>query len=202
MTGAKMPLKEAIAASPEKGYDSSDKKEALSEDFTVFPDALAEDTPVEDSPLTEEGGEDTPVEDSPLTEEGGEDTPVEDSPLNEEVGEDNEEPLQDYGALAERDLNELKREFPELRSLEHVSGLDNPLRYAALRDLGLTPREAYLATAKRPRPDSRAHLSAAMPRGAGSPGGGMTSRQLAEARELFSDLGESEIRSLYKKVTG
>ena len=107
----------------------------------------------------------------------------------------------DYAALAASDLKELKGEFPELAGLEHISGLDNPLRYAALRDLGLSPREAYLATAKRQRADGRAHLSSAMPKSAGSPGGGMSPRQLAEAREIFSDMSDVEIRALYKKVT-
>ena len=107
----------------------------------------------------------------------------------------------DYAAIAASDLRELKGEFPELAGLEHISGLDNPLRYAALRDLGLSPREAYLATAKRQRADGRAHLSSAMPKGAGSPGGGMSARQLSEAREIFSDMSDAEIRALYKKVT-
>ena len=115
---------------------------------------------------------------------------------------DSEGGERDYASLAAQDLAELQGEFPELGRVKHIAELDNPLRYGALRDLGLSPREAYLATQKRKRPDGRAHLTVAMPKGAGSPGGGMSTRQLAEARELFSDLGDSEIRSLYKKVTG
>ena len=115
---------------------------------------------------------------------------------------DSEGGERDYASLAAQDLAELQGEFPELGRVKQIAELDNPLRYGALRDLGLSPREAYLATQKRKRPDGRAHLTVAMPKGAGSPGGGMSTRQLAEARELFSDLGDSEIRSLYKKVTG
>ena len=54
----------------------------------------------------------------------------------------------DYAAIAEEDLRILKEEFPELYGASDITELDDPLRYAALRDLGLSPREAYLATAK------------------------------------------------------
>ena len=141
----------------------------------------------------EEDGDVTPDEPS---EEDGDEIPD----ASGEDGADTSEGA-DYSAIAALDLKELKGEFPELCGLEHISGLDNPMRYAALRDLGLSPREAYLATARRQRADGRAHLSSAVPRGAGSPGGGMSARELAQAREIFSDMSDVEIRALYKKVT-
>ena len=107
----------------------------------------------------------------------------------------------DYGAVIESDLKELRAQFPELRGIADITELSNPLRYAALRDLGLTPREAYLATSDRPRrPDNRAHLSVAVPRGAGEARGGMSREELLRARELFSGMSDTELQSLYRKV--
>ena len=53
----------------------------------------------------------------------------------------------DYERLEREDIAELCREFPELK-IDSLTELDNPLRYGALRDMGLTPTEAYLATRK------------------------------------------------------
>ena len=118
-----------------------------------------------------------------------------------EGARDGEEAV-DFEKIANADLIALKHEFSELSSLGSLSELENAERYGALRDLGLTPREAYLATAPRPqRQDNRAHLRSAVPIRAGSPDVGISSRELAAARELFSGLSDSEIRSLYKRVT-
>ena len=113
---------------------------------------------------------------------------------------DGAESCSEFEALAAVDLAELKSEFPELRRLSHIAELENGSRYAALRELGLTPREAYLATS-RGVPDGRAHLSPAMPKPAGVPERAMSSRLFREARELFSDMSDGEIRALYKRVT-
>lgn len=106
----------------------------------------------------------------------------------------------DYAQLAREDIATLKSEFPELSEIEDICELNNPLRYAALRDLGLSPAEAYLATAKRaPKRDNRAHLSA-IRTVSYAPQGSMTESEMAMARELFSDISDAEIRKLYKKV--
>lgn len=112
----------------------------------------------------------------------------------------NEEP-KDYSLVIEEDLRALKRDFPELASITDITELDNPMRYAALRDLGLTAREAYLATSdRRTARDNRAHLSPAAPRRAGVPTGGMTRSELERARELFSGMNDAEIQALYRRV--
>ena len=124
-----------------------------------------------------------------------EDEPVEafEEPVDEA---DNENPEE----LSE-DIEELKKDFPEL-DISSITELDNPTRYAALRQLGLSVREAYLATAKRTvKSDSRAHLTDSYPRSAKAPVSTMTRSELREARELFSDLSDSQINQLYKKVT-
>lgn len=107
-----------------------------------------------------------------------------------------------YQELIEKDLEELRLAFPEVRNITDITELENPLRYAHLRDLGLSASEAYLATSpKRQRIDTRAHLTSAVSRIAASPKSSMTRRELDSAREIFSGMSDSEIQNLYKKVT-
>ncbi len=105
--------------------------------------------------------------------------------------------------LVKKDVEELKGEFPELEAIEDITELDDPMRYAALRDLGLTAREAYLATETRqakPK-DNRAHLSPALTKPARTPSGGISRSELLMARSLFPDLSDTEIARLYKRAT-
>ena len=109
----------------------------------------------------------------------------------------------DYAALAARDLGEIKRLAPALAGLSHLAELPNALRYAALRDAGLSVEEAlhaachaYLA----PRAaDNRAHLRSAVPIGAAGTPSRMTAAEMREARELFGDRTEGEIERLYAR---
>lgn len=104
--------------------------------------------------------------------------------------------------ITDNDLEELKEEFPELRDLGSITELANPIRYAALRDLGLSPAEAYILTSrKRMGYDNRSHLTASVPASARSPRGGMSARELSEMRLIFGDISDTEINKLYKKVT-
>ena len=120
----------------------------------------------------------------------------------EEVDTPEEATAIDYNEVARRDIEALRSEFPELSELGSITELDNPMRYAALRDMGLEPREAYLATTKRVRKtDTRSHLTAAAPRSAHSPSNSIHGEELNDARALFSDMTDSEIQSLYRKVT-
>lgn len=121
------------------------------------------------------------------------DIPETATPVNEETV--------NYEAIIAEDLSVLRAEFSELKDITDITELNNPIRYAALRDLGLSPIEAYMATAVRVRRDNRSHLTAAYGRNAVSPNGVMTSKELSDARELFGDLSDSEIQRLYRKVT-
>ena len=91
----------------------------------------------------------------------------ENAPVSEEntdTGVENTE--EDYAALIERDLEVLRNAIPGLEGIRDISELENPVRYGALRDLGLSPEEAFRATTtseRRPRPDNRAHLSSCPP---------------------------------------
>ena len=108
----------------------------------------------------------------------------------------------DYEALAREDAKILASIFPSLRGIESVAELKNPLRYAALRDLGLTPKEAYLATCEPTAAyDNRSHLISTVRDKRGSAEVLMTHSELEAARELFSGLSDREIHALYKKVT-
>lgn len=126
-----------------------------------------------------------------LTEEGG-------------VAADNtatDDEAVDYEAIVSAELASLSREFPEMRGISSITELENPIRYAELRDLGLSPREAYLATSeKHRRADNRRHLFSAVPAGSGAPSIGMSRAELESARELFPSLGDGELMNLYKKV--
>lgn len=133
--------------------------------------------------------------------EGGEDNPVGEAD-EDNAGEGGTEPRAeiDYAALEREDLGVLARLFPETRGLNSIAELPRAERYAELRDLGLSAKEAYLATREVRRTDSRSHLSSAVPKSAGAPSGGMTRSELERARELFPGLGDRELQGLYKKV--
>ncbi len=107
----------------------------------------------------------------------------------------------DYAELIRADLAALRSEFPELADMTDITELPDPMRYAALRDLGLDAAEAYLASSRRRGYDTRSHLSTAYGRASAPSGSAMTQRALAEAREIFSGLTDSEIQRLYRKVT-
>ena len=94
----------------------------------------------------------------------------------------------------------LALEMPALAATaELTEALENE-RYKELRALGLTPREAYLATAKPKAEDTRAHLADSYPRASVSPRVGMTRSELMLAREIFEGMSDTEILRLYKKV--
>ena len=86
--------------------------------------------------------------------------PMAEQPEATEAPEENTEAASvDYAELVREDVRALRSEFSELAGLADITELENPLRYAALRDLGLSPAEAYLATARKERArDNRSHL--------------------------------------------
>lgn len=110
-------------------------------------------------------------------------------------------PETDYSRLVEEDMRSLSEELTDGREIR-ITDLKDPLRYGALRDLGLTPKEAYLASGgRKERADNRAHLSSSVPRRMTASFSEIPRAELDAARELFSDMSDSEIRNLYKKVT-
>ena len=132
---------------------------------------------------------------------------TESSPSTESAEEKNpggEELPTDYSEVEKADVAELKSTFPELEELNSITELKNPMRYAALRDLGLSPKEAYLATEETRRParyNNRSHLVGAVPAQSYGNYLSMTKNELESARQIFGDLSDAELQRLYKKVT-
>ncbi len=108
----------------------------------------------------------------------------------------------DYASVLNADIEELKTTFPELGGMESIDELADPVRFGALRDLGLTAKEAYLASGGKKRTyDNRTHLVSSVPGGARSAADGISRQELDMARDLFDGMSESEIQRLYRKVT-
>ena len=93
----------------------------------------------------------------------------------------------------------------ETRWMYHTSG-----SFAELREAGLTVEEAFLASnyrmlAERPidlfaQKEMKAHLRPALPRASGR-AAAIPSSLLVRSRALFEGLSDSELASLYRRVT-
>lgn len=96
------------------------------------------------------------------------------------------------------DLCELAGMFSELENLSDIERIREYEKYKHFRALGLSPKEAYLATGE-PQPKRRAAPTS--PISVRRPGGAMPESELRMAREIFSDLSDREITILYRMVT-
>ncbi len=120
--------------------------------------------------------------------------------VTEENAEATEESEPDIGEMLGEELSQLKETFPELAGVSDITEIKNPLRYAALRDLGLSPCEAYLAARGPVRTsDNRSHLSSSAPKVTGR-GASMPKDELIRMRELFYGMSDSEIQRLWRRV--
>ena len=108
----------------------------------------------------------------------------------------------DYAAVLSADIDELKASFAELGTMQSIDELADPIRFGALRDLGLTAKEAYLASGGKKRTyDNRTHLFASVPASARSAVADISRQELDMAKSLFDGMSDSEIQKLYRKVT-
>ena len=190
--------KEAAEARGERGRAETDGRED------------AEQAQSETDPNTAKHGE-TPdaygeKADTPAAESGDHSGETVGMTDQKEQAEGPKEGAIDYAALMEEDLLALRREIPSLSGLGSVLELDDPTRYAALRELGLSPREAYYATARRADPpppsyDNRSHLRPSVGKVAQG-GATMTASELHAARALFGDLSDAALHSLYRRAIG
>ena len=114
--------------------------------------------------------------------------------------ENTNEEVKEEKSVLDSDIAELRQGFGELSGITSITDLPSPTRYAALRDLGLSPTEAYLATS-RPKSDGKAHLTSSVPRAKSGTVLSMTKQEMSIAREIFHDMDDLEIQKLYKKVT-
>lgn len=135
-----------------------------------------------------------------------EEAPIEEQPPTAEESSDTlptpEEPAVDYAQLAAEDLAEIKRLDPSYAPAAHLGDLPFARRFAELRDLGLSVKEALAAAAPRfERADTKGHLRAVAPRGARAPEGMLDRDGMREAKLLFGNLSDTEINALYRRVT-
>lgn len=117
----------------------------------------------------------------------------------------------DYSVIAAEDLAEIKKLFPEFSDLQDIRELNNAVRFAQLRDAGLSVSEALAATnmdrmisslAKRmSRQDTKSHLRSAVPSASALQKNRMSAEELHSARELFGSLSDRELERLYKRAT-
>ena len=97
------------------------------------------------------------------------------------------------------DLRELQNQFPALRGIESITELRHPEEYLRFRSLGLTPREALLATGEHPT-DTPRTPRVTSPIAVRTRGERIPDYYLKMAREIFGNLSDKEIQALYKKV--
>ena len=135
-----------------------------------------------------------------------EEAPIEEVTPNTVVATDTppaiEDAAVDYAQLAAEDLAEIKRLDPAYAPVAHLGDLPFARRFAELRDLGLSVKEALAAAAPRfARANAKGHLRAVAPRGARAPEGVLDHDGMQEARLLFGNLSDAEINALYRRVT-
>lgn len=123
-----------------------------------------------------------------------------------DVGDEFDVPEQEFENEMDRaeleladDVNVLRAELAELSSLRSIDDLAHPEEYARFRSLGLTPREAYLATGERREPREQRRITA--PMSVKRDRTTIPDYYLKMAREIFGGLSDREIQSLYKRVS-
>ena len=121
-------------------------------------------------------------------------TPTEDEGASTDAPSENPQDVISY----KQDLCELAGVFSELESLSDIEEIREYDKYKRFRDLGLSPKEAYLATGE-PQPKRRATPTS--PISVRRPVSAMPESELRMAREIFSDLSDREITILYRMVT-
>ena len=203
--------------------DESDPYELTDEEIAELADEEDEDEAEEDdedeeSDEGEESDEDEHAGDADgnddAEDEGGEENSAPSDPPAEggEGGEASSTSATDYAKMAADDLAVINRAFPGM-NVTDLRKIDNPGRYGALRDLGLSPEEAFRATnhariheqvaaAARAKADGKAHIRSDMPaKGTAVEGFSLSAEQLREARELFPGKSDKEITALYRSVS-
>lgn len=117
----------------------------------------------------------------------------------------------EFEKKAKSDLEELKKYYPETQKLTSIFQIENMVEFGRLRDLGLSPKQAYAAAnadavkanaanaAKQAAlNETKSHLKSAVPKGSKDESISMTKRELAEWRDIFPDKSDKEIIKLYR----
>ena len=118
-----------------------------------------------------------------------------------------------FAAKMASDLAAVKAAYPEARKYSSVEQFPNFARFGQLRDKGLTPEEAYIAShgqavkesvaasaRQKALNDEKSHLRSNVPVKSSDDGIVMTKGELAQWREMFPDKSDKEIKKLYKET--
>lgn len=118
-----------------------------------------------------------------------------------------------YETLMQLDLAEVKRNYPDAASYNSVAEFPNAKRFAELRDLGLSAKEAYIAShpdavrrnvaesvRKQNLSATKDHIHSTVPKGTRDTSVTIPKRELEEWREMFPDCSDRELAKLYKKT--
>ncbi len=122
---------------------------------------------------------------------------------------------QEFEKVARADLAELHASYPETKQYKDIRDLPKDIlqKFGRFRDKGLTAKQAYaasnpdgirttVATAvkKKSLHESKSHLHTSVPKGSKDDGIVMPKKDMAYWRELFPNMSDKEIRSLYKST--
>ncbi len=115
--------------------------------------------------------------------------------------------------MVSEDLAALHAEFPETRDFKKFEDIPNCKRFGELRDLGLSPKEAYTAAnPDRAREDAAAsarrqningtkdHIRSNVPKASKDNSVKISRAEMEQCREIFPHLSDKEIVALYKKT--
>lgn len=115
--------------------------------------------------------------------------------------------------MAAADMNELHSMFPETKDITKLENIPNCRRYAELRDMGLSVKEAYSAANPEGRREavatavkqkainaSKSHLKSNVPIASKDTSVKISRAEMNQMREMFPDKSDKELIALYKKT--
>lgn len=118
-----------------------------------------------------------------------------------------------FDAKIAADLAEVQAAYPDAAKYASVKDFPNFKEFGRLRDLGLSPKQAYIAahpdavrenvaqaTRRQTLNDGKGHLKPAVSRASKDTSLKMTRRELAECRDLFHGMSDKEILALYRST--
>ena len=116
-----------------------------------------------------------------------------------------------FNAKIAADLAEVQAAYPDAKAYASVMDFPNFKEFGRLRDLGLSPKQAYIAshpdavrqnvaaaTRQQSLNDTKKHLKPAVSKASRDNTITMTKKELAECRDLFPGMSDKEIMKLYR----
>ena len=111
------------------------------------------------------------------------------------------------------DLAEVHAAFPETKAYDSVTKFPNFAKFGQFRDKGLSPKEAYIAanpdtvrasvataTKRQSLNETKSHLKPVVSKQSKDNSVTITKKEMAEYRELFPNMSDKEIMSLYRQT--